>query len=106
MWCGNWKLESRDSRLQYCLLLLAACCLLPAPSCLWAGPFTLAFCSLAQKPPRPRTETLHEIQQLLQQDNLNEAEKEVLKALKEFPGDAAFYDLLGVVEAKSGNYQT
>src|SRR6516225_9844495 len=55
---------------------------------------------------RPRAEILHEIQQLLQQDNLTQAENQVAEALKEFPRDAAFYDLLGVVEAKKGNHQS
>jgi len=55
---------------------------------------------------RPRAEALREIQQLLQQDNPTDAEDRVMEALKEFPGDAAFYDLLGVVEAKEGNYQS
>jgi tetratricopeptide (TPR) repeat protein len=53
---------------------------------------------------RPRTEMLREIQELIQQHNMAQAEQQLTEALELFPKDAAFYDLLGVVEAQKGSY--
>jgi tetratricopeptide (TPR) repeat protein len=54
--------------------------------------------------PVSRGETLREVQQLVQRGNLDEARRQLIEALKLFPRDAAFYDLLGVVEAQKGSY--
>lgn len=59
--------------------------------------------SIADGSPRSRAEALHEIQRLVQQGNVAAAEKQLAEALQTFPGDAAFYDLRGVVQAQKGN---
>ena len=51
-----------------------------------------------------QAERLDEIRQLVQQGNLAEAREHLVKGLKEFPKFAAFYDLLGVVEAEEKKY--
>ena len=51
-----------------------------------------------------RSRVLREIQQLVEQGRLPEAEQHLAKARKEFPQDAAFCDLLGVVKAEEGDY--
>jgi tetratricopeptide (TPR) repeat protein len=53
---------------------------------------------------RSRTEILWDIQQLMKQGNLPAAEQQLIEGLKLFPEDAAFYDLLGVIEAQKGAY--
>ena len=51
------------------------------------------------------TQTLRQIQQLVQRGNLAEAERHLTEGLNEFPREAPFYDLQGVVEAQKGNYR-
>lgn len=60
--------------------------------------------SAAQAPSPSRAKALREAQELLEGNDPAAAEKRVREALKEFPKDAALYDLLGVVEAEKGNY--
>ncbi len=59
--------------------------------------------SMAQAPSRSRTEALREIQELLQGNDAAAAEKRIAEALREFPNDAAFFDLSGVAELGTGN---
>jgi superkiller protein 3 len=49
---------------------------------------------------------LSEIQQLLQDHNFDAAETQIAVAMKQFPQDAAFYDLSGVLQAGKGNYDS
>lgn len=48
---------------------------------------------------------IQRVQQLIQQGNLTEAGNQLAQALRDFPKEAGFYDLLGVVEARQGNYR-
>lgn len=52
----------------------------------------------------PPAEILHRVQQLIEQGDLKTARSELTRALKAFPREAGFYNLLGVVEAQQGNY--
>jgi tetratricopeptide (TPR) repeat protein len=51
-----------------------------------------------------QAERLRHIQMLVERGNLAEAEQRLTESLKEFPREAPFYDLRGVVEAQRGNY--
>lgn len=44
------------------------------------------------------------IQKLIQEHNLTEANRQLAEAKKEYPADAGFDNLLGIVEAQQGNY--
>jgi len=48
---------------------------------------------------------LQQIQQLIRQDNLTEARRQLTSALGKYPNEAGFYNLLGVVDAQQGQYQ-
>jgi tetratricopeptide (TPR) repeat protein len=50
-------------------------------------------------------ETLRQVQQLIQQGDLSAARHALTRALRDFPKEAGFYNLLGVVEAQQGNYR-
>ncbi|HEV2493406.1 MAG TPA: tetratricopeptide repeat protein [Terriglobia bacterium] len=62
--------------------------------------------SMASALARSRAQAFTEIQQLIQQGSLAEAERQLTEALKEFPKDAALHDLRGVVEAEKQNYHS
>lgn len=53
---------------------------------------------------RTRAEALRQIQQLVVQGNLAEAERQLAEARLQYPKDGAFCDLLGVVKAEKGDY--
>ncbi len=50
-------------------------------------------------------ETLQQVQESIQRGDLAGARSQLTKALKEFPEEAGFVNLLGVVEAQQGNYR-
>src|SRR5712692_6769616 len=50
-------------------------------------------------------ETLRQVQQLMQQGDLVRARNRLTQAVKEFPTEAGFHDLLGVIDAQEGNYR-
>jgi tetratricopeptide (TPR) repeat protein len=58
----------------------------------------LAFAS-SNAPP----DLLSRVQQQIQQGNLDSARSQLKVAIKEFPADPSLYNLLGIVEAQSGN---
>ncbi len=50
-------------------------------------------------------EVLRQVQQLIQQGDLAKAHTQLSDALKVFPREVGFHNLLGVVEAQKGNYE-
>ena len=51
-----------------------------------------------------REQKILRIQQLIQEQNLAEAQRELTKAAKQYPADEGFENLLGIVEAQQGHY--
>src|SRR2546430_12500553 len=51
-----------------------------------------------------RDKKILQIKQLIQDHDLEEARREILEAAKQYPSDAGFDNLLGIVAAQQGNY--
>jgi tetratricopeptide (TPR) repeat protein len=79
-------------RYRHLLLGVAAC---------WGCSFLLARVPAASTSP---AQTIQRVLQLIQQGDLAQARSQLTQALREFPREAGFYDLLGVVEAQQRNY--
>jgi tetratricopeptide (TPR) repeat protein len=62
------------------------------------------FASYRQTHTSERDQKILQIQQLIQDHDLEEASREILEAAKQYPSDAGFDNLLGIVEAQQGNY--
>ena len=62
------------------------------------------FASSRQSHTSERDQKILQIQQLIQDHDLEEASREILEAAKQYPSDAGFDNLLGIVAAQQGNY--
>ena len=62
------------------------------------------FASSKQNHTSERDQKILQIQQLIQDHDLEEASREILEAAKQYPSDAGFDNLLGIVAAQQGNY--
>src|SRR6266850_2127412 len=62
------------------------------------------FASSGQNHTSERDQKIVRIQQLIQDHDLAEAGREILEAMKQYPSDAGFDNLSGIVEAQQGNY--
>src|SRR6266850_7146896 len=62
------------------------------------------FASSGQNHTSERDQKIVRIQQLIQDHDLAEASREILEAMKQYPSDAGFDNLSGIVEAQQGNY--
>lgn len=69
----------------------------------WGCSFLLA---RVDAPSTSPAQTIQHLLQLIQQGDLAEARSQLAQALRDFPKEAGFYDLLGVVEAQQRNYRT
>ena len=52
-----------------------------------------------------REQLILQVQELMQQNRPTEARTVLQAALRKYPGDAGFENLLGIIEAQAGNYQ-
>jgi tetratricopeptide (TPR) repeat protein len=68
----------------------------------WGCSFLLARVEASSTSP---AQIIQRVLQLIQQGDLAEARGQLAQALREFPKEAGFYDLLGVVEAQERNYR-
>src|SRR5213596_794748 len=68
--------------------------------------WTLLFflCSGVQASSANPAEILRAVQQLIEQGEFGNARERLLRALKQYPAEPNFHNLLGVVEAQQGNY--
>jgi tetratricopeptide (TPR) repeat protein len=57
------------------------------------------------KPSGVKEQRILQIQELIQQGNQTEAKRVLTQAMKEFPADSGFDNLLGIIEAQGKNYQ-
>ena len=55
--------------------------------------------------PSSPVEMMQQVQRLIQQGDIAEARSQLTRALQDFPREAGFYNLLGVVEAQQGHYR-
>lgn len=78
--------QARPGKFRLTVMLLA--CLLPA-----------AFAQTA------REQLILQIQELMQQNQATEARQALNTAIRKYPGDAGFENLLGIIEAQAGNYR-
>jgi len=62
------------------------------------------FASSRQNHTSERDQKILQIQQLIQDHDLEEASREILEAAKQYPSDAGFDNLRGIVAAQQGNY--
>lgn len=63
--------------------------------------------AISQSPiPSDREKTILQIQELITENDLDSARRQAAEASAKFPADAGFDNLLGVINAKSGNYQS
>jgi tetratricopeptide (TPR) repeat protein len=68
------------------------------------GPHLLRSAPSRQSQSNARDQEILQIQQLIQEHDLQKARLEIAKAANQYPADAGFDNLLGIVEAQQGDY--